>query len=301
MAEPPRPICEYEDYDYRSLFWTPERGYEDAAERIALKTLLPPRGERLVEIGAAYGRLADLYAGYTEVVLLDPAKSQLREAQRQLGGDLRYVYVVGDIYRLPLCANAFDLALTVRVLHHLTDLPAAFREVHRILRPQARYILEYANKRNLKEILRFLLGRSKRRPFSAQPVEYAPLHFDFHPCYVEDLLRQANLEPEKSMAVSSLRLALFKRLLPLPWLLRIDQLLQSPTAPLKLAPSMFLRARAKKIGSSSDCLFRCPVCGGEELDKKASLLLCRDCGREYPIEDGIYDFGSPRREDQVGT
>jgi len=296
MAEPSRPICEYDDYDYRGLFWTPERGYEDAVERIALRRLLPPRGQRLVEIGAAYGRLADLYQGYEEVVLLDPAKSQLREARKRLGADQKYIYVVGDVYRLPLAASAFDVALTVRVLHHLTDVPSAFREVHRILRPQGSYVLEYANKRNLKEILRYLMGRSQREPFSPQPVEYAPLHFDFHPSYIEDALREANLEPERSLAVSSLRLALLKRLLPLPWLVRMDRLLQAPTAPLKLAPSMFLLTRAEKDGPSSDRLFRCPACGGEDLYEEGSLMSCRRCGREYPVEDGIYDFASPRGE-----
>jgi SAM-dependent methyltransferase len=296
MTEPSRPLCEYEDYDYRGRFWTPDRGYEDAVERIALRRLLPPRGGRLVEIGAAYGRLADLYSGYEEVVLLDPAKSQLREAQKRLGDDTRYRYVVGDIYRLPLCDRAVDLAVTVRVLHHLTDLPAAFVEISRILRPQGRYLLEYANKRNLKEVLRFLVGRSERGPFTAQPVEYAPLHFVYHPSYVVGALRQAGLEPERSLAVSSLRLTLFKRLLPVSWLIRVDRLLQSPTAPLKLAPSMFLLTRAAKDGPAGDRLFRCPVCGGEDLYEEASFWRCGQCGREYPIEDGICDFGSPRGE-----
>jgi SAM-dependent methyltransferase len=291
MAEHSRPICEYEDYDYQGLFWTRERGYEDAVERIALKRLIPPAGKRLVEIGAAYGRLADLYTGYEEVILLDPAKSQLREAQKRLGDDRRYIFVVGDIYGLPLCAGAFDVALTVRVLHHLSDVPAAFREVQRILRPRGRYVLEYANKRNLKEILRYLAGRSQRRPFSPEPVEYVPLHFDFHPSYIDDSLLEAGLSPERSLAVSSLRLTAFKRLIPVSWLIRIDKLLQSPTAPAKLAPSMFLAVRAQKDGPSTDRLFRCPACGNEDMKEGASVLVCPGCGREFPVEDGIYNFG----------
>ena len=65
--------CDYEGSDYRTAFWGGrDREYEDAAERIALGRLLPPSGGRLIEIGAGFGRLADLYAGYREVVLLDP-------------------------------------------------------------------------------------------------------------------------------------------------------------------------------------------------------------------------------------
>jgi len=289
MSEAPRPLCDYQGYDYQGRFWT-GREYEDAVERIALGKLLPDRGGRLVEIGAGYGRLADLYEGYDRVVLVDPAESQLREAQRRLGRGGRYVYVVGDAYRLPLSTNAFDLALTVRVLHHLSDVPAGFREIHRILRPQGRYVLEYANKRNLKEVLRYLIRRSKRDPFSSQPVEYAPLHFNFHPSYIERGLREARFSVETALAVSSLRLNLFKRVLPGWLLVRADGFLQSPTAPLRLAPSMFLLARAEKEGPASKGLFRCPECGHEELEETGHSLHCSPCGRSWPIEDGLYIF-----------
>ena len=290
MAEPPRPLCDYEGYDYEGAFW-PGRDYEDAVERIALGKILPRSGGRLVEIGAAFGRLADLYDGYKRVVLLDPAKSQLREARERLGEDRRLLFVVGDAYQLPLSTSAFDVALTVRVLHHLTDVPAAFKEVHRILRPRGRYILEYANKRNLKEILRFLVGRSRGRPFSLEPVEYVPLHFNFHPSYIESGMRVAHFHVERSLAVSSLRSALLKRLVPQSWLVRVDGALQGPTASFRLAPSMFLRALAEKTGPESDRLFQCPACGEEELDEDDSSLRCVNCGRDWPIEDGIYDFG----------
>jgi SAM-dependent methyltransferase len=290
MAEPPRRLCDYEGYDYEGGFWA-GRDYEDAVERIALKKLVPARGERLVEIGAAYGRLGDMYRGYERVILLDPAKSQLHEARQRLGADRRFLFVVGDIYRLPLASDALDVALTVRVLHHLTDVAAAFGEIQRILRPGGRYILEYANKRNLKEILRHVLGSSRGKPFSPEPVEYVPLHFNFHPSYIEQLLCGAHFTLEKGLAVSSLRLGLLKRVVPHSWLIRADGALQSPTASLKLAPSMFLLARADKKGQISERLFRCPACGNEELKETPSSLLCGVCGRSWPLEDGIYDFG----------
>jgi len=226
------------------------------------------------------------------VILLDPARSQLRQAQERWRGDSRFIYVVGDIYNLPLSTSGFDIVLTVRVLHHLSDVPAAFRELHRILRPEGGYILEYANKRNLKEIIRYLAGRSRKQPFSPQPVEYAPLHFNFHPSYVEKALREAGFAAERALAVSSFRLAFLKRLLPLSWLTRLDSLLQSPTAPLKLAPSIFLLMRAVKEKAGKGGIFRCPSCGGEDLEERASSLLCLGCGRSRPIEDGIYDFGA---------
>ena len=80
----PTPICDYEGSHYRDEFWVAERAYEDAAERHALRALLPPRGRRLLEIGAGYGRLADLYGGYDEVYLLDYARTQMEQAREHM-------------------------------------------------------------------------------------------------------------------------------------------------------------------------------------------------------------------------
>ena len=84
-----------------------------------MQKLLPPRGERLIEFGAGFGRLADLYQGYGQVVLADYARTQLEQAQNYLGNDKRFVYVVADVYRIPFVDNLFDALTMVRVMHHL--------------------------------------------------------------------------------------------------------------------------------------------------------------------------------------
>ena len=66
--------------------------------------------------------------------MLDYAKSQLRQAQEYLGNE-RFIYVAGDVYNLPLADAALDTVVTVRVLHHVKDLAAAFVQIARVLRP----------------------------------------------------------------------------------------------------------------------------------------------------------------------
>ena len=74
-------ICDYEGSTYRTDFWEGQgREYEDLAERIALRKLLSPDGDLLMEIGAGFGRLADLYDNHKKVVLLDYSKSMLHQA-----------------------------------------------------------------------------------------------------------------------------------------------------------------------------------------------------------------------------
>ena len=285
-------ICDYEDTDYRRFWEEGGRQYEDAAERIALRRLLPPRGDRLIEIGAGFGRLAKLYAGYREVVLLDYARSQLVQARANLGPEPRFRFVAAELHHLPFAPASFDTVLSVRVLHHIRELPLAFAQVQRILRAQGVYVLEYANKRNLKEMLRYFSLRPHRGPFSLETVEVNPLHFNFHPSYVASCLGEAGFQVEAELSVSLFRLALLKRFFPPRFLAALDGLLQRPTAPLKLGPSIFLRIRSllPKPDTNPSAFWQCPCCGSTDLQEEESGLLCAACGGAWPKLDGIYDF-----------
>jgi SAM-dependent methyltransferase len=291
MAE----ICDYEGSRYRTDFWEGQgRGYEDRVERLALGKLLPSRGRRLIEIGAGYGRLADLYRGYDEVLLLDYALSQLQQAREQLGGG-RFRYVAADLYHMPLVDGCLDTAVMVRVMHHVQAPPAALREIARILAPQGTFILEYANKRNAKAILRYLLRRQVWTPFSLEPVEFVRLNFDFHPAYMEGELEAVGFSVEERLAVSTFRLPLLKRLLPDSLLAHLDGILQRPSARLRLAPSLFVRARIEKAPSTTvvGTAFCCPVCATAPLRPSDTALTCAGCGRRWAIQDGIYNFKEP--------
>lgn len=285
-------ICDYEGTSYRARFWEGQgREYEDLAERIALRRLLPARGRRIVELGASFGRLADLYRGYDQVILLDYAKSALREAQELLGRSDRYIYVAADIYHLPLAPGACDAAVTVRVLHHLADIPAALAQIASVLEPGGSYVVEYANKRNVKAIARYALRRQEWSPFAPEPYEFARLNFDFHPSWMARQLTAAGLRVEEGRAVSHFRQPLLKRLVPAKTLAALDGSIQSLSAAWKLSPSVFLRATklgagAKQMGSP----FCCPKCRGMELTATRVTLTCEGCRAVWAIDDGIYDF-----------
>ena len=237
-------LCDYEGSPYQAEFWTAARAFEDQVERRALRTLLPPTGGRLVEVGAGFGRLADLYSGYAQVTLVDPAHSMLRAAQRRLGRDPRFAFVRGNVYTLPLADAAVDTVVMVRVLHHLIDVPRALAELRRILRPGGQLVLEYANKRNAKALARYALRRQVWSPFDPEPYEFVTLNFDFHPAWVTEQLRMAHFDVRQELAVSHFRAPFFKRFLPASRLAALDGALQRPAARYKLAPSVFVRAQA---------------------------------------------------------
>jgi ubiquinone/menaquinone biosynthesis C-methylase UbiE len=291
-------ICDYEGTSYRARFWADQgREYEDLAERIALTRLLPPRGQRLLELGAGFGRLVDLYDGYDQVILLDYAKSGLREAQERLGRSGRFLYVAADLYHLPFAPAVCDTVVTVRVLHHLEDVPTAFREIAAVLRAGGTYVLEYANKRNLKAVARYAGRRQAWSPFTREPYEFVALNFDFHPTWMSNELQRAGFTVDAELAVSHFRHPAFKRTVPPRTLAAVDGALQRVGAFWKLTPSIFVRATLPDIEHRAlTALFRCPRCTAIAFTERPDALVCQGCGAVWGIDDGIYDFKAPLGE-----
>ncbi len=302
------PVCNYEGSDYQDSFW--ERGgraYEDAVEAIALKRLMPPGGRCLLELGAGAGRNTPRYRGFEQVVLLDYSFTQLEQARRRLGdasadGKTRYRFVAADIYHLPFVAGLFDAATMIRTLHHMVDPRLALEQVRRALQRDAVFILEYANKHNLKAILRYLIRRQSWSPFSPEPVEFAPLNFDFHPATVRAWLQVTGFAVERQLTVSHFRMGILKRLAPLKLLVWLDSLAQGTGAWWQLSPSVFVRSKAVgAVAAAQDApweqekFFRCPACGSDSLADTPPELICPACGSKYKVQEGIYDLRPPSR------
>jgi ubiquinone/menaquinone biosynthesis C-methylase UbiE len=291
MAQPP--VLDYGESTYEQDFWLGKgRDYEDAVERIALRRLLPPNGGRLVDIGAGFGRLAKLYRNYEQPILLDYSPDLLRSARIRLAPQPPLT-LAANFYNIPLADGAVDTVVMVRVLHHAADAPTVLAELRRILRPGGVLVLEHANKRNLKAILRYLL-RGGSSPFTPEPKEFAPLNFDFHPTWIRAQLQKAGFAVERELAVSTFRLPLLKRTLPTRFLAGLDGALQRPLSKLRISPSQFLLCHAVgDIGAPTPerPLFRCPNCHTSTLQEETpERLHCGHCGTDWLVIDGIHRF-----------
>ena len=302
------PVCSYEGSDYQSSFWDQgARRYEDQVEAIALKRLLPAGGPLLLELGAGAGRNTPRYQNFDRIVLLDYALTQLQQAQQRLGRGDRYIYVVADIYRLPFAPGLFDAATMIRTIHHMADAPRALNQIRQAMHRDSIFILEFANKKNFKAILRFILKRQEWSPFTPEPVEFTPLNFDFHPRTIKKWLEENAFCVERQLTVSHFRLNWLKRHLSTSLLVKMDSMAQQTGNWWQLTPSVFVRARAledprlPEKSQSDDYspdshqpdnypLFRCPVCEHYPLKENPSTCQCTYCGRNWPIKDGIYIF-----------
>jgi uncharacterized protein YbaR (Trm112 family) len=202
--------------------------------------------------------------------------------------------------------------------------------VRSVLQPGATFILEYANKQNLKAILRYALRRQDWNPFTLEPVEFAKLNFDFHPQAVRGWLTDVGFAIQKTLTVSHFRLGLLKRLVPVSILAGMDSLFQWTGALFQLTPSVFVRCRLvgrdsipprverdgilPRVGRNSIppsigqngilSYFKCPECGHAPLEivgrdsipptaglkERTGYLTCPSCKRKWVVKDGIYDF-----------
>lgn len=297
MTETPR-ICDYEGSNYRTDFWEGQgRNYEDRVERQVLRQLLPASGQRLLELGAGFGRLTREYDQYAHVVLLDYSFSQLQYAREQLG-DERYTYVAADAYYLPFKAAVFDGATMIRVIHHFEDVPSVLASIRRVMTDDSTFILEHANKRNLKAILRHALRQQKWSPHDFNPVEFVELNFNFHPRYIQGALHEAGFTMTEQIPVSWMRSGILKRLVPASALAGMDAMLQETGW--TVSPSIFTANTAhgdtgiSNLNVSHDDIFASPITGGA-LQREGDTLT-DDEGNQWAIRDGIYDFKVPLGE-----
>jgi SAM-dependent methyltransferase len=98
----------------------------------------PSAGCRTLEIGAGLGE----HIGYEQLEGIDYYALELRE---DMAARIRERFpgvktIVGDIQQaLDFPKQSFDRIIAIHVLEHLPNLPAALKEIHRLLNPAGRF------------------------------------------------------------------------------------------------------------------------------------------------------------------
>jgi ubiquinone/menaquinone biosynthesis C-methylase UbiE/ribosomal protein S27E len=308
---------DYENYDYQEFWEDNKRYYEDRSERMALRKLLKAEGTEdklIIDIGCGFGRLFDEYSGFSRIAMVDYSLNNLRNARMRVNKFLagagvripKVIYIAADATRLPFRKGSADTILTVRVIHHLADPGKYFDEIDRILKAGGLYLLEFANKRNLKNIIKFLLGRMKSPPFSAIPLQVGDTIRNYHPKDIYSQLADRKIDIEKIISVSNYRAGFLKRLFGSRLLLLLESIYQSLFPCITLGPSVFIKGRHQQGKKEPDAdstvpsgnaalsyfmdILICPGCGSQRLDFGDEKISCKDCGRAYVNQRSIIDF-----------
>ncbi len=240
-------ISDYNGYDYKKDFWeNTDREYEDQADRMAIRRLLPKRMEKFADIGGGYGRLANEYLKRAhKVYIFDYSKTELAQAKEIYGDKIETK--AGDIYKLPFKNDELDGLMMVRVTHHLKELEKAVAELYRVLKPGGVAVIEVANKRTLPKMARFLTGRSKVNPFDKKPANYKEISkdgfYNYHPKYVEEIFARLGFKTEKVLSVSNFRSKTLKKVIGTNNLVKMESTAQTMLAPIRFAPSVYYKLR----------------------------------------------------------
>ena len=305
---------DYENYDYRQFWQNVNRDYEDSSERLAIRKFL--RNENLsdkvfADFGCGYARLFDEYRQSKIIILLDYSLNNIKNAKesifKYLQNDKKKLsnifFVVADINNLPIKKGIIDACISVRVIHHLEKPHIFFAELYRVLRPGGLFILEFANKRNLKNIIKFVFGKLKLSPFSKKPLQIGETILDNHPKYIQNLLKEAGFSIKKKISASNFRLGFIKKHIKLKLLLFFEKIYQEMFSLIDIGPSIFLKTFKESEKESANNIknyknieikdiFSCPSCKSENLsfsDDKL-FLLCLSCSKKYSAFDNILNF-----------
>lgn len=103
------------------------------------------RDDRILEVGAGWGRLISQFDRQAETVGLDIAVEQLR-IQREITEET--AQIVGDGENLPFPSDAFDLVYASRVLQYYDDITEFLSEFKRVMKPSGKMIVIQPNKSN---------------------------------------------------------------------------------------------------------------------------------------------------------
>lgn len=108
--------------------------------RAAISRHLAPRpGMRVLDLGAGTGTWATALASWYGINVVAVEPSPAMRARSRWPGTL-----AGNATALPLAPATMDGAWLSTVVHHLPDLPAAARELRRVLRPGAPVLIRGA-------------------------------------------------------------------------------------------------------------------------------------------------------------
>ena len=117
-------------------------GRDRSWRRRTRQVLQPKAGERVLDLAAGTGvSTVELARSGATAVACDFSLGMLRAGRANVHRRRAVPFVAGDATHLPFADAAFDAAVISFGLRHVSDVPAALREMARVVRPGGRLVV----------------------------------------------------------------------------------------------------------------------------------------------------------------
>ncbi|MGI6423303.1 MAG: methyltransferase domain-containing protein [Candidatus Dojkabacteria bacterium] len=303
-------VANYDTLDYNYQTYWLKREYENMAEHILLARIMKNKGGKwFIDIGGSYGRLADIYyKKYKKPIIVDYSLKTLKKNYQYLIQKYPDITLIAaNAYNLPFKQNTFDGALMVRVLHHIEKPNQYFKEIYRTIKPNGKYIQEFANKLHIKAVIRAILKlnfsiftkdpyqQPTQGNFEGARKDSNVAFYNYHYLWVKDLLKKTGFRVVKRYGCSFLRIGFLKKMFSTKVLLLIENLLQKTLSWTNIAPSIFLDSTViKEDGDMKEYnkleeILVCPACKSN-LEFNSNTAYCKKCSKRFKKEGNIWDF-----------
>lgn len=248
----------YDTYNYPK-YWK-NRDYEHESENIVITEfldLLKLKHIKIIDIGCGYGRVTETYKDkVNKITLTDPSQSLLDIAKTNNKHSRKIKYKKSTIQNLSknFKKNSHDLAICVRVFHHVENIDKALKNINYVLDKNGYLILEFANKLHGKAIFKNFLKGNFTFPLDIFPIDrrskknikkQSILFLNHHPDVVAKSLEEQGFKILEKRSVSNFRYKLIKKTLPMNILLFLEKHTQKLFSKFDFGPSIFILAKKK--------------------------------------------------------
>jgi ubiquinone/menaquinone biosynthesis C-methylase UbiE len=102
---------------------------------VAMRLLQPGPDDRILDLGAGGGWCSALLQRFNRRSVAVDIAHEMLAVSRERATAAPIAAVAGDLEHLPFSDGSFDKAVCLSAIHHVPDMPAALREIARVLTP----------------------------------------------------------------------------------------------------------------------------------------------------------------------
>jgi ubiquinone/menaquinone biosynthesis C-methylase UbiE len=132
---------------YDQYYETEEGKKVDILEKQVISNFLESiPGGRLLEVGCGTGHWTRYFLGYqkfSEIIAIDTSEAMLEVARKKIKDKVRFE--LANVEKLPYSNDEFDVTVAITVMEFVDNIPLAFEEIYRVLRPGGYFIGGFLN------------------------------------------------------------------------------------------------------------------------------------------------------------